>query len=62
MRWKEKPLVQMSRTRRRFLFLPLKIGDETRWLELAEWLEIDMGIKMWVKIAWATDDDRVNGE
>lgn len=28
-----------KRNRRRFLFLPLTIKGETRWLEMAEWQE-----------------------
>lgn len=37
MRFKRKkyPAANQTRTQRKFLWLPLTIGDETRWLEFA---------------------------
>lgn len=58
---KRKPFTG-ERTRRRFLLLPKKIGEECRWLETAEWLEswIDgtyihgvlVSYGEWVSIEW----------
>jgi len=41
MRWKEKPYEEPPERRiiKKFLFLPKKIGDETRWLEWATILQ-----------------------
>jgi hypothetical protein len=33
------PAVGTVRRERAFLFTPMRIGDETRWLEVAEWEE-----------------------
>jgi len=41
MRWTPKPEPHDldTRMKRRFLLLPKTIGEETRWLEFAAWLE-----------------------
>ena len=41
MKWLDRSLPNNGekRTRKAFLFLPKKIGEETRWLEFAKWLE-----------------------
>lgn len=49
MRWKDKPqpIVGDTRTRSWFALLPVKIGDETRWLE---WVTVkDKYVKIWRK-------------
>lgn len=42
MKWPVKPLPKEGdlRNRKAFLFLPMTIDKETRWLEFAEWAEI----------------------
>jgi hypothetical protein len=45
------------RLRRRFLWLPKRIQNETRWLEIAEWRESYSvgywsGLAEWVPMAW----------
>ncbi len=42
MKWKHNspPEVGDIRNRAGFLFMPRRIGDETRWLEYAEWSEV----------------------
>lgn len=51
MRWIE-PKDMARRTRRGFLFLPMKLGRETRWLEWTAWWEIHDGA--WRPYAWVT--------
>ena len=41
MRWRKAPtkIKPATRIKKRFLWWPKKIGEETRWLEIAEWKE-----------------------
>jgi hypothetical protein len=53
------------RRRKAFLFVPLEIGDETRWLERAEWIEVCREFRCgcgwmtcyWSAVCWADDPD-----
>lgn len=58
MRWK-RPRHESERTVTAFLWLPKRIGDETRWLERATWLErydaeayVMPGETCWIERAW----------
>jgi hypothetical protein len=55
MRWNT-PQYGAVRWKHRFLWFPLTIGDETRWLEFAEWEELLLqdycGDLEWVKDRW----------
>lgn len=52
MRWRE-PAFGVERTRTRFLLLPKRIGNETRWLEAATWVEEWRGPgRWWVGLRW----------
>ena len=46
MRWCD-PVIGGERVRTAFLLLPKRIGDETRWLETATWVEEWMGPGHW---------------
>ena len=57
MRWKKNPNRGKARTKKRFLFKPLKIDEVTRWLEFASWIEKwewDNSIDRfyWRKVRW----------
>lgn len=64
MRWiekepKKRPDVGSKRINKGFLFFPLKIDKETRWLEYARWMEEYKYIRyneedywLWSPIAW----------
>ena len=59
MRW-NRPKLGVKRTRRRFLLLPKRIGNEVHWLEWAEWKEsceinIVIGTNYWSPIHWVDD-------
>lgn len=63
MRWKVKELHD-QRTRTRFLFLPLVIKNEARWLETASWVEeyllIGFGAnasRQWYPILWLDKEE-----
>ena len=55
MRWKEKdgPRNESIRTVRRFLFLPMNLGGEWRWLELAKIKQVyHVRINRWDADRW----------
>lgn len=61
MRWYEppKPSHKESRTITKFLFFPMTIGSETRWLETATWFEVywkNVGCGEWVHGGWINND------
>jgi len=55
MRWRD-PVKNEVRRKKAFLFFPLKLNGETRWLEVAEWCEkfqhIADGWWGWYPIRW----------
>ena len=55
MRWRD-PVKNEVRRKKAFLFFPLRLGNETRWLEVAEWEEefkhIADGWWGWCPIRW----------
>lgn len=52
MRWTH-PKLWSERTKREFLLLPLRIGDETRWFETTEWVEMYVGpVRGWRIVEW----------
>ncbi len=46
------PMIGETRVKTRFLFLPVRIGDQTRWLERATWEEGYIGV--WEKKWWVS--------
>lgn len=58
MRWQH-PNADEERTRTAFLWFPKRIGDESRWLERATWIEVWQTYRAlallppeWVAIRW----------
>lgn len=55
------PIEGEERFRKRFLWLPKRIGEETRWLELGRWHEVYSerrwkGEEFWQPLAWFDPD------
>lgn len=61
MRWREKvrPDLGDQRVVTRFLFKPLAIGGEVRWLELAKIRQIHIprinGSRDWINLGWSDE-------
>ena len=55
MRWKD-PEFGACRVVKRFLFLPLHLGKETRWLEWAKITQVYLVCLGWCDHAWSEED------
>jgi hypothetical protein len=53
MRWR-RPKRGDKRVRRKFLWFPLELDGETRWLERASWDE-EYGTTMWFPLRWVEE-------
>lgn len=49
-----------TRTRRKFLWWPKRIGMEARWLECASWTEL-FQFGEWTPLNFITDEEKANG-
>jgi len=59
MRWTE-PSLGDKRIRTRFLWFPMRVGGEWRWLERATWREVPrmnvLCVREWHRFAWLDDE------
>jgi len=55
-------IVGNKRTRKAFLLFPKRINNETRWLEVAKWIQEERhnfynGVWYWVNLFWVDDQE-----